>query len=333
MSKRPSIFLILTLGLLASSSAYAQEENTIIIKEQIKEVIEKHKLEKQEFKPILFEEDDNDDVVEENFQEKKLSKVETNKKSKSYDMKNEFFESIKVIFSSDNDYKIIYMNPYEKLEAIALNSSEEYKIKVFDLNENYLGNLINTNLKKQKLLKISPFLLFPELSVKSANGETARENIIHRTAKPRKIEIDSSKRTIRAQELSEIIKPKSIQVDTSTRLDPLEPESFQEEKKEIETDQFKITNISNYDVKVTIKKASGESIGTYWIIDNDTYSPELLKFAAKAITLEKDTQITIQYLNQDESVKEEISFQAQDIQKDQQNNYTYFVEDLSQDEL
>ena len=108
----------------------------------IQEVLEKHELERQEFKPIIF------DSFQSTPDDTSLEEIAKSKdqKSKKLSFKNEFFQSIKVILSSTNDFKIIYLNPYEQLDGISIQKSEDYKIKIYDLDEKYLGNLLKTDL-------------------------------------------------------------------------------------------------------------------------------------------------------------------------------------------
>jgi hypothetical protein len=288
----------------------------------IQEVLEKHELERQEFKPIIF------DSFQSTPDDTSLEEIAKSKdqKSKKISFKNEFFQSIKIVLSSANDFKIIYLNPYEQLDGISIEKKEDYKIKVYNLDEKYLGNLLKTDLAKKEIVRISPFLIFPEINQKKTIGQ---DNVILK--KPantieEKVEIKANETPTKYIEMT----PKEIKVE------PVVVESLKsQEPKALMLDnsgnEFKVANISDYRVKVSIKKADGESIGTNWTIDNDVYSPEVLKFASQAVILEPDTNINIIYLDKDDQIKREVTIAARDIPKDEHNNYTYFIENIASD--
>jgi phosphopantetheinyl transferase (holo-ACP synthase) len=303
---------LLVLSIASTNSCYAETEFQEI-KEAVQKVIEKHALEKQEFKPIIYTN------LERNSDSRSNLKKESNSKIKEVSFKNEFFQSVKISLSSDNDFKIIYLNPYEKLDNIVINKEEDYKIKVFDLDEKYLGNLIRTDLKKMSLVRVSPFLIFPELLSKEDSSLIQKDTNFTQE----KVELEPIKSELLTKE---IVKPKEIEIQK--KINPLKPEPLEKITENKVDNQFKIANISDYKVKISIKKADGESIGTNWTIDNDVYSPEALKFASQAVVLDPDTRISITYLDKDNKIKKELSLTAKDIPKDSHDNYTYFIENI-----
>jgi hypothetical protein len=310
--KKSHILSSIVLLLISANSCRA-EDGFQEIQDTVEEVIEKHTLEKQEFKPIIYT-----DIERESDTRKNLKK-DSNSKYRSISFKNEFFQSIKLSLTSKNDFKIVYLNPYEKLDEVVINNNEDYKIQVFNLDEKYIGNMIKTDLRKKDLVRVSPFLIFPELANDNKDNEIRviekSENSIE------KIEIKPIK--------PESIEPKKIQI--VEKINPLKPEPITTETKREEGNQFKIANISDFKVKVSIKKANGESIGTNWTIDNDVYSPEPLKFASQPVILEPDTNINIMYLDKDDNIKKELNLPANQIPKDPHNNYTYFIENIASD--
>lgn len=310
--KNSYIVGLIALSCLSSSQAETEFQE---IKEAVKNVVEKHTLEKQEFKPIIYTDIQRDSNSRKN--------INSNSKFRKVSFKNEFFQSIKVTLNSPNDFKIIYLNPYEKIDDIPVNKKEDYKVKVFDLNEKYLGNLIRTDLQKKDLVRISPFLIFPEL-VQDGDTEVIQ---VEETISNEKTESSPIKtETV----ISSLVQPKEIEI--AKKINPLKPEPLNKATDQEELgNQFKIANISDYKVKISIKKANGESIGTNWTIDNDVYSPEPLKFASKPVILEPDTNINITYLDKDDHVKKELSLPAKNIPKDPHNNYTYFIENIASD--
>jgi hypothetical protein len=311
--KKIAITSIISLSLIGTS-VHAFESSSKILAEEIqesfKEVIEEQKLEKQEFKPIIF------DDVNKSFTQKKKEKQDESKQ-KTISIRNEFFQSIKVSLKSANDTKILYLNPYEKLDDIAINRADNYSIKIYDLNDKYLGNLIRVNLKEADLVQVSPFLIFPELINKEEISETKTKVNDEKAAIDKTAKIDTS--------LAEIANPKEVVIED---VEKIVAKQIEAEKAE-EGNQFKIANLSDYRVKVSIKKSNGESIGTNWTIENDVYSPELLKFASKPVVLEPDTNINITYLDKDNQIKKELSLPAKLIPKDHNNNYTYFIENIA----
>ncbi len=323
--------IVLLIALLASP-VFAEEIKTAketqveeVIHEKIEEVIEKHKLKKQEFKPIIFDENTNS---------KKIGKeihLDSNKKTKNIKFKNEFFKSIKVLLSANGviaDEKIVYLNPYEELDNVVIQKKLDYNIKIFDIDDNYLGNLVRTDLKKVSSVKISPFLVYPELKKVETKLVEKKENpkpkiISHKTTKTTKTETT----TVITEKNDSTPQPKVI--EQKKKLNDLKPEPIEKTLEKNNNDNlFKIANISDYRIKVLIKKADGENIGTSWIIDNDSYIPEALEFASKPVVLEPDTKVTILYLDGENKTKREIQLLAKDIKKDGNNNYTYFAQNI-----
>lgn len=309
----------LILATISINNTHAEDIKASEIKQQIQSVIKKHELERQEFKPIIFDsfQSTPDDTSLEEIAKSK------NEKYKKLSFKNEFFQSIKLVLSSANDFKIVYLNPYEQLDGVIIDKKEDYKIKIYNLDEKYLGNLLKTDLSKKEIVRISPFLIFPELNQKKTIGEN---NVILKkpvTTTEEKVEIKAKETPTKYIEMT----PKEIKVE------PVVVESLKsQEPKALTLDnsgnEFKVANISDYKVKVTIKKADGVSIGTNWTIENDVYSPESLKFASQPVILEPDTNINIVYLDQEDHIKREVTIAAKDIPKDEHNNYTYFIENI-----
>ena len=321
--------LTVSLCSLLLSPAQANDTST----KAVEEVIEKHELESQEFKPIIYDEK----PIERSLDKAKVLEDESPIKKISF--KNEFFQSVKLLLKSAEDEKVLYLNPYEKLADVVIDTQKNYIVKVFDFQDNYLGNLIRANMATKSLIQVSPFLVFPDLVKKDSpmQKETKVETItITKNTSFTKEKITTKKETseeakqetklVRLTEMPKPIEAKSLKSkDAKKKIEDLKAEVKKKVIDEQVGNLFKIANISDYKIKVSIVKASGENIGTNWTIENDVYSPETLNFASKPVKLEPDTKVKIVYLDSDDKKQKEVEILAKDIKKDHHNNYTYFV--------
>ena len=96
--KKAYISSSLILALISFNAVQAKsllKHITENVGEQFQEIIEKYKIEKQEFKPIIFDnEESNGSLGNEDFDID--SATDTNPKHRNLSFKNEFFQSIKV---------------------------------------------------------------------------------------------------------------------------------------------------------------------------------------------------------------------------------------------
>lgn len=305
--KKQLLSTLITLAIL--SPVIAQDET-------INKIFEKTNNSKDEFRPIVF---DKDDLNQEDINLNSIVK----KNEKYIDIKNEFFESIKVVIESDSNTKTLYLKPYENLQNIIVNKKENYEVKVFDISDNYLGNLINIDKIKNNQLKISKFLLYPakanaKKNFKSEVIETTKTNLPKLTAES----LEKKPSTNATVETEESLTMTEIQQNIDIAVIKIESEKG---TTEIAENQFKVANISDFKIKITITNSAGEFIGTNWILNNDTYEPELIEFASKPIALEPDSKINIAYLNENELVVKEKTVFAKEITKDTDNNYTFLI--------
>ena len=130
-------------------------------KEELKELIE------QEFQTIDLDanEDLNDEDADGKFEF--VDQSAQSSKTKQISVKNEFFESVKIILSTDDEKasiknKEIYLNAYETNDSIQISKGIQYDIEVYNLYNDYLGYIYKANTKSKNKISISPFLLIKD---------------------------------------------------------------------------------------------------------------------------------------------------------------------------
>lgn len=92
---------------------------------------------------------------------------QNNTKVKQITIRNEFYESLKILLTSEdnkaelNDIEI-YINAYETKNTINISKNIKYKVEVYNLYDEYLGHIYNANTQKNNKISISPFLLIAD---------------------------------------------------------------------------------------------------------------------------------------------------------------------------
>lgn len=110
-----------------------------------------------------YVEDTNLEVQELKMTESKPTALPTNSAYKLLDVKNEFPESLKVIFeANDTNSKELYLNAYETSKGIVISSTAKYKVQVYDLLGQYKGYIRDADTVSATILQVSPFLLAQE---------------------------------------------------------------------------------------------------------------------------------------------------------------------------
>jgi hypothetical protein len=167
---RKGIISLLTLIAL-SAGVKAKEATESDIDEVSKEEVEEQKLQEQEFQTINHTNIDNKTNEEESFDLINPKDPSTNIKKIS--VKNEFFESIKVVLEpisedmrEDLIKKEFYLNAYENKDEVTVTRGVNYNVKVYNLYNEYLGEIYKPNIKSKNKLAISPFFLIREVKTK-----------------------------------------------------------------------------------------------------------------------------------------------------------------------
>lgn len=163
-----STSLILASGLVANAATDVDDK-------EVKELIE------QEFQSIDLDADE--EISEENADGKFefIDQAAQKSKTKEITIKNEFFESVKVVLSSENEKatvnnKEIYLNAYETNEAVTVSKGVQYDVEVYNLYNEYLGHIYKANTKSKNKISISPFLLIKDKpEAKKAESKAIKE--------------------------------------------------------------------------------------------------------------------------------------------------------------
>ena len=92
-------------------------------------------------------------------------------------IRNEFHESIKLIFKDPEGQiiKELYLNAYENLDKLALAKDVDYKLHVINVYGQELGTLRGSILGKKKI-NISPFMLVKKYNFKQPKIEMMEEH-------------------------------------------------------------------------------------------------------------------------------------------------------------
>ena len=265
-----------------------------------------------------------------------------------YNLKNEYYESIKVILeasfsdSTKTEISEFYLNAYESVKDIPISSKAKIKVKVFNLYDQYLGYIQYE--KKDSNIKVSPFLLVP------AEFDQKNKKLVS-TIKEVQKAVDKGVLKDEIKDGVGLIIPKSNPVSATTLItetknnngnpEPVirmpipeisNPASAPDPKSNLaqtpldtKPKKIKIANISDSDVNVIIKKPNGEVYGDSWTVANDVYVPQFLNLQAEPIIIDSDSTIII---TNTKSLKTLIK-KASELNIDERGNYVWFVEDFS----
>lgn len=229
----------------------------------------------------------------------KLSQIEASPilGSSLVSIKNEFPESIKLIFRYDEDRASLefYLNAYENIDEVNLNQSIDYKVFVYNVYGQELGYLRNS-ISGQKIIKISPFLLVKNYNFKKPNIE----------------ELGPAAEIIFTEEelqsfsgVAAVPKPKVVDLNLKRAI--------------------KIANISDRVVHLDIIEPGAKAIGTGWTIRNDIYEPQLLNFETEPVKLSSSAELRLKPESMGLIVKK-----AGDLEIDELGNFTWLIKDLSE---
>jgi hypothetical protein len=326
--KNLSKSLVILILVLNSTLAINAEEN----------------LQEQEFQTI---ETQNTVIENENDFGYFVSSLPTEKKTNSdnlfYNLKNEYYESIKVVLeasfseSPKTTNSEFYLNAYESVKDISIPTNAKIKVKVFNLYDQYLGYIDFKNNQKDRNLKISPFLLVPaefdQKNKKITNTIKEVQKAVDKAVIKDEIkdgvgliipksssavtQVQETKNSNKAPE--PIIKTSAPEI-SSAILDA--KSNLAQTPMDTKPKKIKIANISDSSINLIIKKSSGEIIGESWTVANDVYVPQFLNLQSEPIIIEPDSTIII---TNTKSLKTLIK-KASELNIDERGNYVWFIE-------
>lgn len=265
-----------------------------------------------------------------------------------YNLKNEYYESIKVILEESftdtpkTEQNEFYLNAYESIKDIPISAKAKIKVKVFNLYDQYLGYIQYE--KKDPNIKVSPFLLVP------AEFDQKNKKLIS-TIKEVQKAVDKAVLKDEIKDGVGLIIPKSNPVSVTTLItetknsngnpEPIirtpvaeitNPNALTDPKSNLaqtpvdtKPKKIKIANISDSDIHVIIKKPSGEVYGESWTVANDVYVPQFLNLQAEPIIIDSDSTIIITNTKSSKTLIKK----ANELNIDERGNYVWFVEDFS----
>lgn len=219
-------------------------------------------------------------------------------------IKNEFPETIKIIFQAElNQNKSnqeLYLNAYEDLDKLSLQTDTEYQVYVYNIHGQSIGQL-RENVIDQTEIKISPFLIVKKYIFKPTQikviGEA--ELILTTEEEPAKQE-ELQPQTLVAQP---VIKQAEAIIDTKRSI--------------------KIANISDRKVHIDIIEPGNQTIGSGWTIHNDIYEPQFLNYGSKPIKLSSSAKLILKPQNMKQSIQN-----AEDLLVDERGNFIWLIKDL-----
>jgi hypothetical protein len=266
-----------------------------------------------------------------------------------YNLKNEYYESIKVILEASfsdtgkTEQSEFYLNAYESKKDIPLASNAKIKVKVYNLYDQYLGFISFE--KKDPNIKVSPFLLIPaEFDQKNKKLVSTIKEVQKAVDKPVfKDEIKDGVGLIISKSnpvsvTTQITETKSFNgkpepiIRTTVPTETTNFNSSSDPKNNLTQTPFdtnpkkiKIANISDSDIHVIIKKPSGEVYGDSWTVSNDVYVPQFLNLQSEPIIIDTDSIIIITNTKTSKTLIKK----ANELNIDERGNYVWFVEDFS----
>ncbi len=244
-------------------------------------------------------------------------------------IKNEFYESIKVVLEAADaeiKNKEIYLNPYQVRNDVTISKNINYKIKLYDISDKYMGYIINTDTKSANLISISPFLLVQEsnskkplpviITVKPDNSSKLESTPIATvsTPTPKTIEPKEFKTNPNASYVAATATPVVEKQEAQTA-----PSGFK---------RIKISNISDADYHVDIVDHSGKNVGSGWDISNEAYLPEFLDQEYNNIYVRADYQLVLT----NKKDKEVTTKPIKELKVDEKGNYVWFIGDDDQEQ-
>jgi hypothetical protein len=355
MIKKSVISLLTLIALsarLESSKAVDDSTNKALnLETSIEEEKSDPQLQEQNFKTIDYADIQQEDYLADKF--KLINPRDQNTNIKKISIKNEFFESIKIVLDPMHDNlredlikKELYLNAYENKEDIFVTRGIEYNVKVYNLYNEYLGDIFRPNIKSKNKLAISPFFLIKEITTKREKpilvNQSAREQNndnegleiakqdLKRTVDVNKLALGSSKDN-EEDNFKPIIKSKNFQSELITEKQEEETEIFRTSKEQIsdiyyaennKTRNIKVANISDKTIRLNIEDRNGNAIGGGWTIKNDIYVPQYLNFKSVPVEIKSDAKLIIQNSDQNTILKK----LAKELNIDEKGNYVWFID-------
>lgn len=278
------------------------------------------------------------------------SKKKSSSGNNLYSLKNEYFESIKVIIESklatqEKPTELeIYLNGYEQVKDIAIPAGTKFKVKVYNLYDQYLGYIRINEEKPESNIRVSPFLLVPaDFDKKNKKIVTEIKELQKAVDKPLLKDniADGNGPIIGKQDVGLIAtssSPKDSKPQTAAPEPIVKPVAHETEEVKVEPIEqvqepvdskprkIKIANISDSDIRISIQKPNGEQVGSGWTIGNDVYVPQYLNFQSEPINVEPLAKLIVS----DPKTQKVFSKQARELNIDERGNYVWFIGSLSE---
>ena len=156
---------------------------------------EQRELVEQEFQSMDL---DAEEISSDENSDGKFEFIDPDKQStdvKKIIIKNEFFESVKIILiAEDKDAKIqtqeVYLNAYENKNSIAISRGVSYTVEVYNLYNKYLGQIYKANVQSKNKISISPFFLITDKALKETKPILVNEKAKEGAKQKIEIELD-----------------------------------------------------------------------------------------------------------------------------------------------
>ncbi len=238
-------------------------------------------------------------------------------------VKNEYPESLKVVFEAIGENLEIYLNAYELLDKVALNKNSEYKIRVYNVYGDYLG-YIRSPATLIGQLQISPFLLVRDSIIEAPTVKFVKED------KPATIQSSpETSPTSKPQEnLTEKQEATQPQITTDLLKSVELKDEFAAEKKSmipLEKRPIRVANISKAQVHIDIVEADNQAIGEGWTIANDIYEPQFLNLKSEPIQISAEADLQVTQAISQTSIKRK----AKELNIDEKGNYVWLIDNLT----
>ncbi len=219
-------------------------------------------------------------------------------------IKNEYPESLKIVFEAIGESIEIYLNAYELLDKVALNKNSEYKIRVYNIYNDYLGYIRSPSALTGQL-QISPFLLVRDSIIEAPTVKfVKKENLT-----------DNKPET-----------PTPIVADVLESVE-LKDEFAAEKKSLIPVSKryLRIANISKAQVHIDIVEPGNQTLGDGWTITNDIYEPQFLNLQSKPIQISDEADLLVTQAISNTTVKKK----AKELNIDERGNFVWLIDNLA----
>jgi hypothetical protein len=237
-------------------------------------------------------------------------------------VKNEYPESLKVVFEATGEKVEIYLNAYELMEKLSLNQNSEYKIKVYNIYNEYLG-YIRSGSALAGQLKISPFLLVRDSIVEAPTIKFVREEQPAATIQTSPI---SKPEPVSTESKAEA--PKSIISELVENVEFKDEFAKHKEVKvemELNKRSLRVANISDSQIHIDITEQGSQRVGEGWTVANDTYEPQFLTLKSQPIQISNGADLIITKTNSNKTIQKK----AQELNIDEKENYVWLIDNLT----